>query len=177
MLQCKPWGHVSQDPPKPSPDMPAEFPATAASPPGRASQETAEFTPGSQSPSTPAGSPGAAPRLQPGDSVAGRFTIVRFIAAGGMGEVYRIAVDLWATSNVFLPGHRLRLEVSSSNFPRFDRNLNTGGDQAKGTQMLKATNAVYHDKSNCPDGERIKPENKRYGTDNRRYCEECPKVS
>jgi hypothetical protein len=37
--------------------------------------------------------------------------------------------------------------------------------------------AVYHDKSNCPDGERIKPENKRYGTDNRRHCEECPKVS
>ncbi len=63
------------------------------------------------------------------------------------GEVYRIALDLWATSNVFLPGHRLRLEVSSSNFPRFDRNLNTGGDQAKGTQMVKATNAVYHDQS------------------------------
>jgi hypothetical protein len=36
--------------------------------------------------------------------------------------------------------------------------------------------AVYHDKSNCPDGERIKQENKRWGTDNRRHCEECPKV-
>lgn len=36
---------------------------------------------------------------------------------------------------------------------------------------------VYHDKSNCPDGERIKPENKRYGTDNRPKCQECPKVS
>ncbi len=97
MLQCKPWGHVSQDPPKPSPDIPAEFPATAASPPGRASQETAEFTPGSQTPSTPAGSPGAAPRLQPGDSVAGRFTIVRFIAAGGMGEVYEAKDEVLRT--------------------------------------------------------------------------------
>jgi len=62
------------------------------------------------------------------------------------GEIYRIAVDLWATSNVFLAGHKLRLEISSSNFPRFDRNLNTGEDQATGTKMLKATNAIYHDK-------------------------------
>lgn len=36
---------------------------------------------------------------------------------------------------------------------------------------------VYHDKSNCPDGERIRPENKRYGTDGRDHCKECPKVS
>jgi hypothetical protein len=36
---------------------------------------------------------------------------------------------------------------------------------------------VYHDKDRCPDGERIKPENKRYGTDGRRKCLECPKVS
>lgn len=41
------------------------------------------------------------------------------------GEIYHISVDLWATSNVFLPGHKLRLEVTSSNFPRFDRNPNT----------------------------------------------------
>ena len=63
------------------------------------------------------------------------------------GDVYHISVDLWATSNVFLPGHKLRLEVSSSNFPRFDRNLNTGEDQARGTHMVKATNVIYHDKS------------------------------
>jgi putative CocE/NonD family hydrolase len=63
------------------------------------------------------------------------------------GEIYHISVDLWATSNVFLPGHKLRLEVSSSNFPRFDRNLNTGEDQARGTHMIKATNVIYHDKS------------------------------
>jgi len=62
-------------------------------------------------------------------------------------EIYHITVDLWATSNVFLTGHKLRLEVSSSNFPRFDRNLNTGAEQARGTRMLKATNVVYHDKA------------------------------
>jgi uncharacterized protein len=60
---------------------------------------------------------------------------------------YHVTLDLWATSNVFLAGHRLRLEVSSSNFPRFDRNLNTGEEQARGSRMIKATNVVYHDKA------------------------------
>jgi len=63
------------------------------------------------------------------------------------GETYHITVDLWATSNVFLAGHKLRLEVSSSNFPRFDRNLNTGEEQARATRMVKATNVVYHNKA------------------------------
>jgi uncharacterized protein len=63
------------------------------------------------------------------------------------GETYHITVDLWATSNVFLAGHKLRLEVSSSNFPRFDRNLNTGEEQARATRMVKATNVIYHDKA------------------------------
>jgi hypothetical protein len=63
------------------------------------------------------------------------------------GETYHITVDLWATSNVFLAGHKLRLEVSSSNFPRFDRNLNTGEEQAGATRMSKATNVIYHDKA------------------------------
>ena len=62
------------------------------------------------------------------------------------GEIYHVTADLWATSNVFLAGHRLRLEISSSNFPRFDRNLNTGEDQATSTKMLPATNTIYHDK-------------------------------
>jgi putative CocE/NonD family hydrolase len=61
------------------------------------------------------------------------------------GSVYHITVDLWATSNVFLKGHKLRLEISSSNFPRFDRNLNTGEEQAHATRMEKATNVVLHD--------------------------------
>jgi len=63
------------------------------------------------------------------------------------GETYHITADLWATSNVFLAGHKLRLEVSSSNFPRFDRNLNTGEEQASATRMVKATNVIYHDKA------------------------------
>jgi putative CocE/NonD family hydrolase len=63
------------------------------------------------------------------------------------GETYHVTVDLWATSNVFLAGHKLRLEVSSSNFPRFDRNLNTGEIQSRGTRMIKATNVIFHDKA------------------------------
>src|SRR5207244_5541946 len=63
------------------------------------------------------------------------------------GTIYRITVDLWATSNVFLAGHKLRLEISSSNFPRFDRNLNTGEEQARAVRMEKSTNVVYHDKA------------------------------
>ncbi len=58
------------------------------------------------------------------------------------GEVYHLAVDLWATSNVFKKGHKIRLEISSSNFPRFDRNLNTG---QSGARIVTATNAVLHD--------------------------------
>jgi predicted acyl esterase len=46
---------------------------------------------------------------------------------------------------VFLTGHKLRLEVSSSNFPRFDRNLNTGEEQAHATRVVKAKNVIYHD--------------------------------
>lgn len=60
-------------------------------------------------------------------------------------QVYKISVDLWATSNVFRKGHIMRLEVSSSNFPRFDRNLNTGADQATSRQFVSATNTILHD--------------------------------
>ncbi len=62
------------------------------------------------------------------------------------GEIYHMTVDMWATSNVFLPGHKLRLEISSSDFPRFDRNLNTGEEQAHGTRTVKAANVLFHDK-------------------------------
>ena len=61
------------------------------------------------------------------------------------GAVVHLKVDLWSTSNVFLKGHRIRLEVSSSNFPRFDRNLNTGKDAASDSVFVKATNSVLHD--------------------------------
>ena len=46
---------------------------------------------------------------------------------------------------MFLKGHRIRLEVSSSNFPRFDRNLNTGKDAATSSEFVKATNTILHD--------------------------------
>lgn len=62
------------------------------------------------------------------------------------GEVSALTIDLWATSHVFLPGHRIRLEISSSNFPRFDRNLNTGEDQATGTRWRPAQQTVFHDR-------------------------------
>ena len=61
------------------------------------------------------------------------------------GKVYEYKIDLWSTSNVFLKGHRIRLEVSSSNFPRFDRNLNTGKDAATTSDFVKATNTILHD--------------------------------
>jgi uncharacterized protein len=60
-------------------------------------------------------------------------------------QVYKISVDLWATSNVFKKGHILRLEVSGSNFPRFDRNLNTGAEQATSREFVSATNTILHD--------------------------------
>jgi len=62
------------------------------------------------------------------------------------GNIYKILVDLWATSNVFLAGHKVRLELSGSNFPRFDRNLNSGEEQARASKMEKATNVILHDK-------------------------------
>jgi hypothetical protein len=61
------------------------------------------------------------------------------------GEVYRIVVDAGVTSNVFLKGHCIRVEVSSSNFPRFDRNPNTGGVVADATKLAKANQTVFHD--------------------------------
>lgn len=61
------------------------------------------------------------------------------------GQVYEISLDLWATSNVFLRGHSLRLEISSSNYPRFDRNLNTGKEIRSARTFVSATNTVFHD--------------------------------
>jgi len=61
------------------------------------------------------------------------------------GKVYEYKIDLWSTSNVFLKGHRIRLEVSSSNFPRFDRNLNTGKSAADSATFVKATNTILYD--------------------------------
>ncbi|MFI5311770.1 MAG: CocE/NonD family hydrolase [Gemmatimonadales bacterium] len=60
------------------------------------------------------------------------------------GMVYEVPVDLHATSWYLPPGHRLRVEVSSSNFPRFDRNLNTGGHNYDETTWRTAKNTVHH---------------------------------
>ena len=61
------------------------------------------------------------------------------------GKIYEYKIDLWSTSNVFLKGHKIRLEVSSSNFPRFDRNLNTGKSAGTDAEFVKAANTIYHD--------------------------------
>ena len=60
------------------------------------------------------------------------------------GEVYEVTLQPLTTSNYFAVGHRLRIEVSSSNFPRFDRNLNTGGNNYDETVGVVARNAVHH---------------------------------
>jgi uncharacterized protein len=60
------------------------------------------------------------------------------------GRVYRVALGPLNTSNWFAPGHRIRIEVSSSNFPRFDRNLNTGGNNFAETAAVVARNTVHH---------------------------------
>jgi hypothetical protein len=59
------------------------------------------------------------------------------------GEVYKVEVDLNASSNYFAKGHQIRIEVSSSNFPRYERNLNTGERNSHGTTFIKATNSVW----------------------------------
>ncbi len=61
------------------------------------------------------------------------------------GKIYRYEIDLWATSNVFKAGHQIRLYVSSSNFPRFNRNLNTGESTLGASGIVKATQTIYHD--------------------------------
>jgi uncharacterized protein len=60
------------------------------------------------------------------------------------GEVYPLTIDAGVTSNVFMAGHSIRLEISSSNFPRFDRNPNTGRAFADETALKKAQQVVYH---------------------------------
>lgn len=62
------------------------------------------------------------------------------------GIVYKVKFQPMVTSNYFAPGHRIRLEVSSSNFPRFDRNLNTGGNNYDEITSVVANNSVHHSK-------------------------------
>jgi putative CocE/NonD family hydrolase len=62
------------------------------------------------------------------------------------GKVYKVAFQPMETSNYFAAGHELRIEVSSSNFPRYDRNLNTGGNNYDESKGVVAHNAVHHSK-------------------------------
>lgn len=60
------------------------------------------------------------------------------------GKIYEVTIDLWATSNLFSAGHRIRLDISSSNYPRFDVNFNTGDPYWKQTHPpIKAHNTIY----------------------------------
>jgi uncharacterized protein len=61
-------------------------------------------------------------------------------------QATRFEIDLWVTSNLFRRGHRIRLEVSSSNFPRFDRNPNSGKPFGTDTELLPARQTVFHDR-------------------------------
>jgi putative CocE/NonD family hydrolase len=63
------------------------------------------------------------------------------------GEIVEITVNLGPTSNTFLTGHRVRLEVSSSNFPKFARNLDTGDDGYDSTRSVSAMNTIVHDRN------------------------------
>ena len=59
------------------------------------------------------------------------------------GEIQKIKIDMWATSNMFLKGHRLRISVTSSCFPRFDRALNNGSEESKNNILCGGSNASY----------------------------------
>ena len=63
------------------------------------------------------------------------------------GKVYQVEVSLKATAYHFRPGHRLRLHLTSSDFPLYDRNLNTGGNNYDETAFVKATNSVHYGSS------------------------------
>jgi putative CocE/NonD family hydrolase len=61
------------------------------------------------------------------------------------GQPEEIVIDTGATSNLFAAGHRIRVEISSSNFPRFDRNPNTGGTFGESAELLRAEQTIFHD--------------------------------
>ena len=62
------------------------------------------------------------------------------------GKIYEYTIDLWATSYVIKQGHRIRVEISSSNFNRWDRNPNTGHEFGMDADTVKATQTIYHDR-------------------------------
>ena len=65
------------------------------------------------------------------------------------GTVYQYDIDLWYTGIVIPPGHRLRVTVASAAFPKYDRNLNTGGDNERETKFVSARQRVLHDSAHA----------------------------
>ena len=61
------------------------------------------------------------------------------------GKIYKYDIDLWFTSQVIPAGHRLRVTVASAGFPKYDRNLNTGGDNERETKFVAARQRILHD--------------------------------
>lgn len=61
------------------------------------------------------------------------------------GQVYRYTIDCWNTAQVFQQGHRIAVQITSSAFPKYDRNLNTGESLATGTRMVVAEQTILHD--------------------------------
>ena len=70
---------------------------------------------------------------------------IRRVKIDNQNQTVQVDIDLWATSNVFLPGHCICVEISSSNFPRFDINLNTGKTMIESTETKVATQTVCHE--------------------------------
>jgi uncharacterized protein len=62
------------------------------------------------------------------------------------GMSIELTIDLWNTSHVFFKGHRLRVEISSSNFPRYSRNFNTGRQPETGAEIRKANQTIFHNR-------------------------------
>jgi putative CocE/NonD family hydrolase len=62
------------------------------------------------------------------------------------GEIYEYVIDLWATGLTFLPGHRMRVEITSSSHPRWERNLNTGESAVRSSRTAIAHQTIFHDK-------------------------------
>ena len=87
---------------------------------------------------------GFAHNLQDGIVRARYRTSARRPAFITPGQVYEYTIDLWATSHVLMAGHRLRVEISSSNFPRFDRNPNTGAPLGEDARLETAQQTVHH---------------------------------
>jgi putative CocE/NonD family hydrolase len=63
------------------------------------------------------------------------------------GRVYRLVVRPFPTANVFRRGHRIRVDISSSNFPRFDVNPNTGEPLGRNRREISADNTLFHDRT------------------------------